>query len=183
MALQAHGIKALSVGSVRLLKGNKTSTDGQLPGQGSSPMQYEVLLFKHRYLASIAGPALAWATGSADDGQHGQRVQCGSRNENALRVGSLIRRVHQIAFGKRLGEVGRHQAFQDLIVLEAQSHPQTFRARAGGKRLAGQRLRIAKLADEINALDLAQVDSDNVPRSIEQFQLTVLHELRRGNVA
>src|SRR6267378_4351828 len=175
-------LQVVSVGSVRLLKGNKRSIDGQLPGQGSSSTQYEVLLFKHRYLACVAGPALPWATCSADDGQHGQRVQCGSRNENALRIGSLIRRVHQIAFGKRLGEVGRHQPFEDLIILEAQSHPQAFRARAGGKRLAGQRLRITKLADEINALDLAQIDSDNVARGIEQFKLTVLHELRR-NVA
>jgi hypothetical protein len=169
---------------VRLLKGNKTSIDVELPGQGSVRPNTKVLLFEHRYLACIAGPALPWAaTGSADDGQHGQRVQCRSRNENALRVGSLIRRIHQIAFGNRLEKVGRHQPFEDLIVLESQSHPQTFRARAGGKRLAGQRLRVTKLADEINALDLAQIDSDNVPRGIEQFKLTVFDELRRGNVA
>ena len=31
MALQAHGIKALQLGSVRLLKENKRSTDGQPP--------------------------------------------------------------------------------------------------------------------------------------------------------
>ena len=42
MALQAHALQALSVGSVRLLKKNKTSIDGQLPRVRSPTLQTSV---------------------------------------------------------------------------------------------------------------------------------------------
>jgi hypothetical protein len=97
MALQAH-----SVGRCGCPRGTRRRLTANCRARLEFDRILNVLLLKHRYLACIAGPALPLATCSADDGQHGQRVQRRSRNENALRVGSLIRRIHQIAFGRSI---------------------------------------------------------------------------------
>ena len=82
-------------------------------------------------------------------------------------------------FGSGLGQVGGHQAFEDFAVFKAQAHPQALRARAGSERLAGERFGVAELAHEIDALDLAQVDGDDGPGSVEQFEFAFLDELGR----
>ena len=77
-----------------------------------------------------------------------------------------------------LDKVGGHESFEDFAIFEAQAHPETFRARAGSKRLARKRLGVAEFAHKIDSLDLAQVDGDNRPRGVQQFELAFMDELR-----
>ena len=96
---------------------------------------------------------------------------------------SAGRRVHQKSLGRGLGQVGGHQSFENFAIFKSQPHPQSLRPGTRGKRLPSQRLRVAKLAHEINALDLLQVDGNYSPRGIEHFHLALVHDLRRRHVA
>ena len=42
---------------------------------------------------------------------------------------------------------------------------------------------VAEFADEIDALDLAQVHGDDCAGGVQEFEFALIHELRRGHVA
>src|SRR5579863_1642848 len=100
--------------------------NGRLLVEGwRSIITIRTLLFEHRHLALVVGFA-ATAAGGSDHGQHGQRIQGGAGDEDALRVRAQIGRVHQVSLGHILGEVGGHQALENLVVLEAQANPEAL---------------------------------------------------------
>src|SRR5262249_48823103 len=64
-----------------------------------------------------------------------------------------------------------------VVVNEAETHPQTFGARAVGKRLASQRGQFAEVAHKIYILYLSKIDQNHLARGIEQFQLAFNYEV------
>jgi hypothetical protein len=153
-------------------------------GQISLPgLEREKKLFLEHWDLALILCAAALPPGRSNHGQNRQRLKRRPWHKNSLRVRPLVWRVDEKSFRRRLGKIGRHQAFQHFVIFETQTHPEPLRSRARRKRLARKRLRIAKFAHKINTLDLPQVDGDDCSGSIQQFQLALMHELRRGHVA
>ena len=113
----------------------------------------------------------------ADHAQHGKPDQSGAGNEYPLRIRACVRRVHEESFRHHLRQVILHHAFQDVFVPELQAHPQSFGPRPTGERLPGHRFRIAKLAHEVDAFDVFQLDPNRVAACVQQFDLAIGDEI------
>src|SRR5262252_3923043 len=80
------------------------------------------LRLKHRHLPRIRDP-LAPPARRSDDSNHCQSDQRGAWYEDALRVRAEIRWRDQVSVRRIDREIIRHDAFDDLVVLELESYP------------------------------------------------------------
>src|SRR5215469_12802384 len=82
---------------------------------------------KHRYLERIFRAASA-TTGLlfADHGQNSDVSQGGSRHKDSLGITTGVGRKNRKAVASLVQKIVGHHAFDDLVVTEAQAHPQAF---------------------------------------------------------
>ena len=75
------------------------------------------LLFKHRHLPLIFNSSAARTPGGANHRENSQGLQSCSRDKNTLGVRALVGGIDKKTFRRRLREIGRHETFEDLIIL------------------------------------------------------------------
>src|ERR1019366_2913762 len=137
---------------------------------------------KQRYLTRVfwtAAAALRFLV--ADDSYYRHFRQRRAGHKNPLRVGARIGRNNGKAVAPFLQQIVGHHALNRLVIAEAQPHPQSFHARPRSEGLAGERFRITEFANEVNALDLAQLDGNYIAGRVQQLQLSVSNK-RSTNV-
>ena len=117
-------------------------------------------------LAGIFG-GFAAAVGASDYGEDGKRRKGRSGDKDPLSVGAHVRGIYEVTFASVLQQVVGHHAFQDFVVLKTQTNPKAFGARAAGEGFAGEGLRVAEFAYEIDALDVGELDGDDVAGGVE----------------
>src|SRR5215472_2493775 len=120
-------------------------------------MLSQKLLAEHGDLTHVSGATLA--AGGADYSQHIQRLQGAAGDKHSLHVRAQVGRINQKTLSAGQAEVVRHEAFENFSVSKLDSHPQAFGARAGGERFARERIGVAELAHEEDALDVGKVDA------------------------
>ena len=107
----------------------------------------------------------------------------GAWDKDSLGVRALVGRVDEKSLRGVLQQVGRHQAFENLAVFEAETDPEAFGARTRREGLARERLGFAELADKIDSLDLAEVYQDHRARRVEHLDLALIDKLRGRDIS
>ncbi len=70
----------------------------------------------------------------------------------------------------------------NLVVFELEPDPESLGSRTASEGFAAERIRISEFADEVHALNIAQLNCDNVAGGVQQFQFAVMDEIGRRNV-
>jgi hypothetical protein len=104
------------------------------------------------------------------------------RNINPLRIRASVGRGQQQAIMFQQGEVVGGQAFEDVVVLEADADGDAGGAGAAGEGLAEEALGVllaggAEFADEADVLYFAQRQAENFAAGVENFEGAVVAEV------